>query len=111
MLTQDQIASLPANVQAHIEVLDAHIDSAIERMDRSAKTMRDARQRIIGLQATIASLVIIAVASLFIAGMEHTTMMRTEVERQRISEELDEAHVNAAAMGCDLGRHIEQPMN
>lgn len=108
MLTQDQIASLPSDVRMHIEVLDAHLDSAIERMDRASKTMRDARQRIIGLQATIASLVIIACGSLVIATMEHNTMMRTEVERQKISEELDEAHINAAVQGCDLGRHIEQ---
>ena len=108
MLTPDQIASLPADVRLHIEVLDAHVDSAIERMDRASKTMRDARQRIIGLQSVIASLVIIAVGSLVIATMEHNTMMRTEIERQKISEELDEAHINAAVQGCDLGRHIEQ---
>jgi hypothetical protein len=108
MLTQKQIDSLPAEVSSHIDVLDAHLDDAIASLNRGAKTMSNARQRIIGLQSVIASLVIIAVASLFIAGMEHTSMMRTEVERQRISEELDEAHVNAAAMGCDLGRHIEK---
>lgn len=111
MLTQLKIDSLPADVRLHIEVLDAHLDDAIASLNRGAKTMSNARQRIIGLQSVVASLVIIAVASLFIAGMEHTTMMQTEVERQRISEELDEAHVNAAAMGCDLGRHIEKPIN
>jgi hypothetical protein len=111
MLTQEKIDSLPADVRLHIEVLDAHLDDALASLNRGAKTMRNARQRIIGLQSVVASLVIIAVASLFIAGNEHTAMMQTEVERQRISEELDEAHVNAAAMGCDLGRHIEKPIN
>jgi len=108
MLTDQQIADLPADVQQHIQVQDAQFLAAIDRLNRGAKTLKAARQRIIGLQATIASLVIIAVASLFIAGLEHSHMMSVEVERQRISEELDEAHINAAVQGCDLGRHIEQ---
>jgi len=56
----------------------------------------------------VVSLVLVAIGCLVIACLEHNHMMQVEVERQRISEELDEAHINAAVQGCDLGRHIEQ---
>lgn len=111
MLTQEKIDSLPTEVRSHIEVLDAHLEDSIASLNRGAKTMRAARQSIHQYQACLASMMIICIACCVLALTTHNAYMNIEIERQRISEELDEAHVNAAAMGCDLGRHIEKPIN